>query len=235
MRQRVLVVEDERDLADLLAFNLSSAGYQASAVYDGRAALEAVQSNPPDLLILDVMLPEYSGLEVAKRLRDDPEHEHLPILMLTAKASDDDQVAGLSSGADDYITKPFSVKVLLARTEALLRRSRQQATGAERVLRFGAVEVDLQTHEARVNDTPVRLTLTEFRLLASLLRANGRVLSRSSLIAEAIGPGITVTERTVDVHIAAVRRKLGEHGSIVKTVRGVGYRLVSAAEGVSAG
>jgi DNA-binding response OmpR family regulator len=220
---RILVVEDQRDLAELLVFNLRRAGYDAMAVHDGSAALQQVQGNPPDLLLLDVMLPGIPGTEVASRLRSTPATAALPIIMLTARAEEVDELVGLAVGADDYMTKPFSTNVLLARIEALLRRS-QPAPSPSNCISVGTVELDLDTHQATAAGETVRLTLTEFRLLAALFAANGRVLSRNELIVKAIGPGIHVTERTIDVHMTAIRKKLGEHGSIIQTVRGVGYR-----------
>jgi len=227
-QRRVLVVDDERDLADLLVYNLRKAGFDAAAVYDGRAAVRDATSNPPDLIILDLMLPELSGLEVASRVRGHPASATVPILMLTAKAEEVDQVVGLSVGADDYITKPFSLRVLLARIEAILRRTGESAGRAE--LRCGPITLHTELHRVHADGQPVTLTLTEFRLLAALMQAGGRVLGRDKLIARALGPGITVTERTIDVHITAIRRKLGPHGDLIRTVRGVGYSMSAGEE-----
>lgn len=224
--RRILVVEDQRELAELLVYNLERAGFAAAAVHDGQAAVQQIEKNAPDLVLLDVMLPQLSGTEVASRVRSNPATANLPIIMLTARTEEVDQLVGLMVGADDYITKPFSTKVLLARIEAVLRRARAPQTPAtpENSLQLGAVVLNLDTHQAEVANEPVRLTLTEFRLLAALLAGKGRVLSRSHLINKAMGPGILVTERTIDVHMTAIRKKLGDHGSIIHTVRGVGYR-----------
>jgi DNA-binding response OmpR family regulator len=227
--RRILVVEDQRDIAEMLVFNLGRAGYQATAVHDGRSALQMIEKSPPDLLLLDVMIPELSGTELASRLRSTPTTSNLPIIMLTARTEEVDQLVGLTVGADDYITKPFSMNVLLARIEAVLRRASAAAAGpgpapGANILRMGEVEVNLDTHQVRLGNEPLRLTLTEFRLLAALLAASGRVLSRSHLINKAMGPDILVTERTIDVHMTALRKKLGVHGAIIQTVRGVGYR-----------
>jgi two-component system phosphate regulon response regulator PhoB len=189
----------------------------------GRAALDAAISTPPDLVVLDVMLPELSGTEVASRLRTNPVTSEVPILMLTAKGEEIDQIVGLTVGADDYVTKPFSMKVVLARVEALLRRSSKSGTPA-RTLKLGPVEINAETHEVMVEGTLVKFTLTEFRLLAALIQANGRVQSRATLMSRAMGPGVTVTERTIDVHMTSIRKKLGEAAALIKTVRGVGYR-----------
>lgn len=225
--RRILVVEDELDLAELLRYNLNIVGHRADVVHNGLEAIEAARREKPDLIILDIMLPEVDGLEVAKQLKAADETAQVPIIFLTAKSSDDDQITGLDLGADDYVTKPFSVKVLLARVEAALRRNGQaQSNGSASILEIGPVRVDTELHEVAVDNEHVSLTLTEFRLLAALMAGPGRVLSRRGLIADAIGPGITVTERTIDVHVAAIRKKLGEHGSMIKTVRGVGYRII---------
>ena len=227
----VLVVDDEKDLADLLSYNLRKAGYEVGTAATGLRALQAVADRRPDLIILDLMLPELSGTEVAGRIRSNPETATIPIVMLTAKGEEVDQLVGLTVGADDYVTKPFSTKVLLARVEAVLRRASRPVDGRE-VVTLGPIVLDMQTHDVTVDGAAVKLTLTEFRLLSSLIAAGGRVLSRALLMSRAMGPGVTVTERTIDVHITAVRKKLGPHAGIVKTVRGVGYRAtLEAGEG----
>jgi DNA-binding response OmpR family regulator len=228
--RRVLVVEDERDLSEMLRFHLERAGYSVSVASDGRSAIQKVQEAPPDLILLDLMLPELSGTEVASRVRSNPETAQTPIIMLTAKAEEVDQIVGLSVGADDYITKPFSMKVVLARVEAVLRRTKGTAGSEATVQRLGPIEVNQDTHEVTVTGESIKLTLTEFRLLSALIAAQGKVLSRHLLMRKAMGPGVTVTERTIDVHITAVRRKLGDHGSIIRTVRGVGYRATQEPE-----
>lgn len=232
-KRRILVVEDERDLADIIVYNLERAGFVTSVARDGRTALKLIAEGVPDLILLDLMLPELSGTEVAARVRSSPQTAHVPIIMVTAKADEVDQVVGLALGADDYVTKPFSMKVLTARIEAVLRRA-SELQPAEGRLRLGAIEVDTETHQARVDGRAIRLTLTEFRLLASLIAANGRVLSRKALMSKAMGPGVTVTERTIDVHITAIRKKLGDAGACLRTVRGVGYRATLDAEDDSA-
>jgi len=220
----ILVVEDELDLAELLRYNLNVSGHRAEVVHNGKAALDSVAAKKPDLVVLDVMLPEIDGIEVAKRLKGNPETSGIPIIMLTAKSADEDQIRGLDAGADDYVTKPFSIKVLLARVDAVLRRAARDGS-ASSIVTLGPVRIDLDRHEASCEGEGIKLTLTEFRLLSALMQAPGRVLSRRGLISNAIGPGITVTERTIDVHVAAIRKKLGEHGSMIQTVRGVGYRI----------
>lgn len=232
-RKHILVVDDERDLADMLVYNLQKGGFTAKAAYDGRAALHAISEHSPDLVVLDLMMPELSGTEVATRIRTTPATTNLPIIMLTAKADELDQLLGLSIGADDYVTKPFSTKVLLARIQAVLRRA-EQAPATDEPVRLGPIEIDPRTHEVRVSGKPIALTLTEFRLLLALIQAEGRILTRAVLMARAMGPGITVTERTIDVHMTSIRRKLGAAGRILLTVRGVGYRATLEPETVEA-
>jgi DNA-binding response OmpR family regulator len=231
-RRHILVVDDERDLAELLACNLEHVGFRTTQAYDGRSALYSAAADKPDLVVLDIMLPELSGTEVAARLRASPATAQVPIILLTAKSDEIDQMVGFTVGADDYVTKPFSMKVLLARVEAVLRRVGDSVQTAD-LLRLGPVEIDTTTHEARVDGRAVRLTLTEFRLLTALLQAGGRVLSRASLMGKAIGPGVVVTDRTIDVHVTSIRKKLGRHGGILRTVRGVGYRATMEPEAAS--
>lgn len=224
----ILVVDDEPHLVELLAYNIRAAGYEVDTALDGKKALERAAKNPPDLVLLDLMMPLIPGLTVAQRLRENDATRHVPIVMLTARGENADQVRGLRAGADDYITKPFSIELLLARIEAVLRRSNRaadQANDAE--LSLGSVRVDTRTFQAYVGPTLLSLTATEFRLLAALLKGQGRVLSRKELIAAAMGPGVTITERTIDVHMTAIRRKLGDEGGMIRTVRGVGYRAVA--------
>lgn len=222
----ILIVEDERDLAELLEYNLRGNGYRTVTAHTGPVALAKARALGPDLVLLDLMLPEMSGTEVAKQIRADRTLAHTPIIMVTAKADEVDQVVGLTVGGDDYVTKPFSMKVLLARVEAMLRRSERRGRPSDRVLRLGAVALDLETHEATLEGQPIPFTLTEFRLLSALIEADGKVLTRRALMGHAMGPGVTVTERTIDVHITSIRRKMGPWGQHIKTVRGVGYRAV---------
>ncbi len=233
-RKHILVVDDEKDLAELLAYNLKKAGYLVSVVFSGRQALDLISAQLPDLILLDIMLPEFSGTEIANRVRTNPRTAGIPIVMVTAKGEELDQVVGLTVGADDYIAKPFSMKVLLARVEAVLRRA-GRAKPESHTLELGPIEVNIETHEAFVRGEPLRLTLTEFRILTSLIQAEGKILSRSALMNKAMGPGVTVTERTIDVHVTAIRKKLGDAGAMIRTVRGVGYRAIPALDGAGVG
>lgn len=220
--QTILIVEDEVDLAEMIAYNLEREGYQCRRVTDGERAVAEAHRQPPDLIVLDRMLPQLSGDEVLRRLKLDARTASVPIIMLTAKAADDDELVGFALGADDYVRKPCSIKVLLARVQAVLRR--QKTTGQQRdVLTIGPVVLDHGRHEVLIDGTPVDLTATEFRILAALMGAKGRVLTREQLIDLAVGRGAAITNRAMDVHIAALRRKLAAASDCVHTVRGVGY------------
>jgi two-component system phosphate regulon response regulator PhoB len=234
-RKRILVVEDEKDLNDLIKLNLERNGYQAFTASDGNTALEIAAREIPDLILLDLMMPGIDGTEVARRLKADPATANIPIVMLTAKSEETDVVVGLTIGADDYVTKPFSMKILLARLSTVLRR-KDPATGAgsfdsSALLKAGPLTIDPSKHEVTVNGTQVKLTLTEFKLLGALVTARGRVLSRDQLMDKAMGVDISVTDRAIDVHVTAIRKKLGEASYLIHTVRGVGYRLADSAEG----
>lgn len=224
-RKRVLVVDDERDLTELISFNLQRNGYEVLVANSGTDALETARRELPDLLVLDLMLPGIDGTEVTRRLKSDPRTEAIPIIMLTAKGEETDIVVGLTLGADDYVTKPFSMKVLLARLATVLRRTEAPAPVEQGLLRAGPVSIDTSKHEVQVNDQPVRFTLTEFKLLAALVGARGRVLTRDQLMDKAMGTDVFVTDRAIDVHVTAIRKKLGEASWLIHTVRGVGYRL----------
>ena len=231
----ILVVDDEADLRELLEMNLSRQGYRVTVAADGRQALRAIAADLPDLVVLDVMMPELSGTEVASRVRSDPRTAGLPIVMLTAKSEEVDEIVGLTVGADDYIAKPFSVKVLVARIAAVLRRTQDRAMDQGVIVRLGPVRINKETHEVVSEGEQIKLTLTEFKLLSALSEAGGRVLSRAALMSKAMGPGVTVTERTIDVHITSIRKKLGDAGLLIQTVRGVGYRAVEPGAEASAG
>ncbi len=225
-QKRILVVDDADDLVELLQYNLVRAGFVVRTASNGRAALEQINREMPDLVVLDLMMPGMSGSEVLRRLRSEEATASLPVIILTAKGEETDQIVGLTLGADDYVTKPYSIQVLMARIDAVLRRTDKGGPEMPVLppLRLGALELNLRTYEARLDDEAVTLTLTEFRLLSALLEARGSVLSRANLMTRAMGPGILVTERTIDVHVTAIRRKLGKHAAMLRTVRGVGYR-----------
>jgi two-component system phosphate regulon response regulator PhoB len=222
-RNRVLIIEDERALTDVLAYNLQREGYDTILAHDGQEGLRKAQTLLPDLILLDLMLPAMSGLDVCRELRAGERTRDIPIVMLTAKAEETDQVVGFKMGADDYVTKPFSVKVLLERIKALQRRL-DPTTDPVDVIEHLHVRIDRLRHRAYVEQQELDLTPTEFRLLECLLRQPGRAFSRHQLMDAAIGDGAIVLERTIDVHIKTLRRKLGDT-DLIETVRGVGYRF----------
>ena len=225
MGSRVLIVEDEPDIRDLLVFHLEREGYHVSKARTGTDALRQVKASPPDLVLLDIMLPELDGLEVCRRLRREPATAALPIVMLTAKGDEVDRVLGLELGADDYIVKPFSPKELVARVRAVLRRTRPTPGGGPLVT--GRLTIDADRHVVAVGGTPVQLTPKEFDLLKALAEAEGRVLSREFLLDRVWGykAASEIESRTVDVHVRRLRVKLGEEGRRIETVKSVGYRL----------
>lgn len=221
-KKSVLIVEDEADLAELIRHNLEHEGYTCRMVSNGGSALAEAVAHPPDLILLDRMLPGMSGDEFITHLKRDNRVASIPVIMLTAKAEEADQLVGLSLGADDYITKPFSMKLLLARVAAMFRRVEIASTDQEVVTR-GPVSLDSSRHEVTVAGSQVALTATEFRLLRTLMAANGRVLTRARLIETTMGVGVAVTDRTIDVHVASLRKKLGKAARWLQTIRGVGY------------
>jgi two-component system phosphate regulon response regulator PhoB len=225
-RKRILVVDDEKDLVDLITYNLQRNGYDILAAYNGNDAIDIANREQPDLVILDLMLPGTDGTEVARKLKADSRTAQIPIIMLTAKSEETDVVVGLTLGADDYVTKPFSVKILLARLNTVLRRAEsQQPIEDLGLLKAGPLTIDTSKHEVTVNGELAKLTLTEFKLLSALVNARGRVLSRDQLMDKAMGTDVFVTDRAIDVHVTAIRKKLGEASWLIHTVRGVGYRL----------
>lgn len=211
-------------MAELVAMQLRREHFDTEVVHDGAAALDRIRTRPPDLVLLDLMLPGLPGLEILRRLRADPRTSTVPVIVLTARSEEGDVVSGLHMGADDYITKPFNLSVLSARVAAVLRRSESTGPDAD-VLTAGPIRLNRQIHSVEVDGEPVSLTLTEFRLLAAILAGRGRVLTRDQLIDKAMGQNAVVTDRTIDVHVTALRRKLGDARKYVQTVRGLGYKL----------
>ena len=220
------MIDDEADLVTLVKFNLEREGWKVRSAADGANGLDAARRDLPDLILLDLMLPGMDGLEVCKRLRMEPRTARIPIIMLTAKGGESDRVVGLEMGADDYVAKPFSPRELVARVKAVLRRAAASAEeGDLAALAHGELQLDPGRHEVLVEGKPVTLTATEFRLLQVLLKRPGQVFSRDRLIDGAIGEDAHVVDRTIDVHVTALRKKLGKAGAMIETVRGVGYRL----------
>ena len=225
MGQRVLIVEDEPDIRNLLVFHLEREGYQVTHCRSGAEALRLARGGPPDLVLLDLMLPEMDGLEVCRRLRQDPATRGLPIVMLTARGDEVDRVLGLEMGADDYVVKPFSPRELVARIRAVLRRARPETGSAPLVV--GRIAIDAAAHRVTVDGAAVSLTRKEFDLLRALAEADGRVLSREYLLDHVWGYAAAgeIESRTVDVHVRRLRQKLGVEGQRIGTVTGVGYRF----------
>ena len=228
-RERVLVVDDERDILELVKYNLDREGYHVTVVATGEDALAAARTKTPDIVVLDLMLPGVDGLEVCRRLKGDPKTRNIPIVMLTAKGDEADVVTGLELGASDYVTKPFSPRVLTARIRAVLRRG-GEAEDDEATIRIKDLTIHSGRHQVLVKDKPVELTATEFRILLFLARRPGWVFTRQQIVDAARAADVFVsdrfvTDRSVDVHIVSLRRKLGSAGASIETVRGVGYRL----------
>lgn len=229
--ERILVIEDEADIQELIRFNLEKDNYKVICRGTGDEGLKAALAAPPDLVLLDLMLPGMDGLTVCRRLRADEKTKAVPVIMLTAKSAEADVVAGLELGADDYITKPFSPRVLLARVRAIRRRTAETVGNTEvKVLQRGDIEIDNLHHEVRIAGRPVDLTLTEYRVLETLARRPGVVFTRYQIVDAVKGADYPVTDRSVDVQIVGLRRKLKSRGSMIETVRGVGYRFATSGE-----
>ncbi len=223
--ERILVVDDEEDLLELIRYNLGKEGYQVRCVSTGEMAIREARSQPPDLMLLDLLLPAVDGLSVCKILKGDPETKNIPIVMVTAKTEEADIVTGLELGADDYITKPFSPRVLLARIRAVLRRHLVQSLDDPTTIKAHELVIHPGRHEVLLRGQPIELTFTEFRLLQFLARKPGWAFSRGQIVDAVKGEDYPVTERSVDVQVAGLRKKMGDLGSYIETVRGVGYRF----------
>ena len=224
-KERVLVVDDEEDILELVRYNLSAAGYRVVCAETGEAALEIARNDSPDLIVLDLMLPGISGLEVAKLLKDKAETRNIPIIMLTAKGEERDVVTGLELGADDYVTKPFSPKILNARVRAVVRRADKVQSDKGAVVQTDELILDAGRRKVSVRGKEVDLSFTEFQILLFLSRRPGWVFTRSQIVDAVRGDNYPVTDRSVDVQIVGLRKKLGGCGSYIETVRGVGYRF----------
>jgi two-component system alkaline phosphatase synthesis response regulator PhoP len=223
--ETILIVEDDKNILELVKFNLESEGFRILTSSKGNAGLEVALKERPSLVILDLMLPEMNGLEICKTLKRNERTSLIPIIMLTAKGTESDKVVGLELGADDYITKPFSPRELVARVKAVLRRSQEKAP--EEVLRTGTIELDVTKHELRLKGKPVEITAKEFELLHVLICAPGRVLTREMLLSKVWGyeNAVNIETRTVDMHIGQLRKKLGKEAERIVTVKSVGYRF----------
>ncbi len=225
MNQRILVVEDEEDILELVRYNLEKEGLTTLSAATGEEGLEKAFAEVPDLVLLDLMLPGLDGFEVCKRLKGDKTTENIPIIMLTAKGEDVDVVCGLELGADDYITKPMHPRVLIARIRAVLRRSKRSEANDPELIKHLDLTIHPARHEVKIDETPIDLSATEFSILLFLAKHPGWVFTRNQIISAVKGDDYPVTDRSVDVQIVGLRKKLGDMGSYIETVRGVGYRF----------
>lgn len=229
-RKKIAVIDDEPDIGELLKYNLEQEGYQVELISEGERALERLRLQRPDLVILDLMLPGVSGMELCRQMRKSSDFENMPIIMLTAKSSETDKIVGLEIGADDYITKPFSPREVVARVKAVLRRLEEprRESGSSDMLEFEGIRVDVSRHEVQVEGAEVKLTNTEFKILHCLIQRPGHVYNRQQLIDFALGENVSVVDRTIDVHITNLRKKLMGKGNRIESIRGVGYRMKEA-------
>tara|TARA_B100000405_G_C16645971_1_gene396694 strand:+ start:31 stop:738 length:708 start_codon:yes stop_codon:yes gene_type:complete len=234
MSALVLIIEDEPDLVSMLEYNLKKEGYQTRSALTGEDGLNLAGQEPtPDLILLDLMLPDISGTEVCRKLRNSALTEHVPILMVTAKGEEIDRIVGFEVGADDYVVKPYSVRELMLRVRARLKRGNAAPAESKSQIKFGVLVFDAEAHRVWVDDVEVLLTALEFKLLDTLLTRKGRVQSRDRLLDDVWGYEVAITTRTVDTHVKRLREKLGSAGEYIETVRGVGYRMKDSLVGVT--
>ena len=224
-RQSVLVVEDEEDIMEVIRFNLEKEGYEVHQALSGEKALQVIENNLPSLVLLDLMLPGINGLDLCRIFKQNDRTKAIPVIMLTAKSEDADIVAGLEMGAEDYITKPFSPRVLLARVRTVLRRRESGVKDHSSVIQVEGMQIHPGRHEVTMGDNVVDLTPSEFRILHYLARRPGWVYSRDQIIDAIRGHGYVVTDRAIDVQVVGLRKKLGDYGKFIETVRGIGYRF----------
>ncbi len=229
MKKKVLVVDDEKDIVDILKYNLERENeFEVYTAKDGKDALELIEHVTPDLILLDIMMPEVNGFEVCKQLKNNPETSKIPVIFLTAKENEIDEILGLEIGADDYISKPISPRKVLARIKSVIRRTSsdyEKPLKLEDNIKFRNLEIDSSSHSVRINEREVFFPKKEFQLLHFLLSNRGKVYSREILLNQIWGENIYVVDRTVDVHVAKVREKLGEYSDYIETIKGLGYRF----------
>ena len=225
MEKRISVIDDEPDILELISLHLKKSGFQVNAFLKGESFFKSLSEQKPALIILDLMLPDIDGFDICKRLKQDPEYRHIPIIMLTARAEETDKILGLELGADDYVVKPFSPRELVARVRTILRRSEGAESSVDKITIGSAVQLELNRYIVKVNNNDIKLTLTEFNILKTLALHKGWVYTREQLLDILWGEEKDVIDRTIDVHIKNLRRKLGKFGSLIKNVRGVGYKL----------
>jgi len=232
-KPHILIVEDERSITEVLTYNLEKEGFEVTSAGDGQEGVRKAQSAPPDLVVLDLMLPVIEGFEVCRILRSDPKTQGIRILMLTARSEEVDEIVGFNMGADDYVTKPFKIKPLVHRIKALLRRN-VAAEQARDIISAHGIEIDRVNHLAKAEGTDLKLTPTEFRLLWTLARQPGRPFGRNELMDRCRGEDANALERTIDVHVRSLRQKLADRAELIETVRGIGYRFRAEAAGALA-
>lgn len=223
--KRVLIVDDESDVTDLVAYHLRAKGFHVETLNDPNASIGIARTFMPDLVILDVMMPDLNGIQICRMLRADPKLQSVPIIFLTAKAEEADRIQGLETGADDYICKPFSTKELVLRVQTILRRTGEGAPPSVHQLQVGRIAIDIDRHTATVNGVPIELTATEFKLLQLLMERRGRVQTREHLLVNVWNYETEIETRTVDTHVRRLREKLGSEADWIETIRGVGYRM----------
>ena len=232
-KKKLLIIEDDRSLANVVEYNFANSGYEVFCARDGQDGINQARNRLPDIILLDLMIPVIDGIEVCRQLRAESTTRETPIIMVTAKSEEVDQLIGFSVGADDYVIKPFSVRVLMEKVKTLLRRhARSQGTGLD-IVSSGPVEVDRGRHRVLLDQKQLELTPSEFRLLDTMIRHPGRAFDRSELINSALGADTLALERTIDVHIRSLRKKLGVHADVIQTVRGVGYRFRESSSATS--
>jgi two-component system phosphate regulon response regulator PhoB len=225
LRKKILIVDDEPDVADLVAYNLKTKGFDTETVNDPTHSIGVARTMMPDLVILDVMMPEINGIQICRLLRAEPQLKNVPVIFLTAKVEEDDRVQGLESGADDYICKPFSTNELVLRVQNILRRTSKKEDGVGVTLIVGSIELDVDRHEVKIGGEVIDLTATEFKLLHLLMERRGRVQTREHLLLNVWNYETEIETRTVDTHVRRLREKLGAEAEWIETIRGVGYRM----------
>lgn len=223
--KKILVVDDEPDVTDLLAYTLKAKGFTVEALNNPNASVGFARTFLPDLVILDVMMPELNGIQICRMLRADPALKHVPIIFLTAKAEEGDRIQGLENGADDYVSKPFSTKELVLRVQSILRRTSEGGQPEVKLLQAGDIVLDIARHEVKLHGQPIDLTATEFKLLRLLMERRGRVQTREHLLINVWNYETEIETRTVDTHVRRLREKLGDQADWIETIRGVGYRM----------
>jgi two-component system phosphate regulon response regulator PhoB len=223
--RKILIVDDEPDVADLVAYHLKAKGYQVETVNDPTASIGAARSFLPDLLILDIMMPDLNGMQICRIIRADPRLQQVPIIFLTAKAEESDRISGFETGCDDYICKPFSTKELVLRVQSIFRRISDEAPAEAKHLQAGQIVLDIERHEVTLHGRPIELTATEFKLLRLLMERRGRVQTREHLLINVWNYETEIETRTVDTHVRRLREKLGSEADWIETIRGVGYRM----------